>query len=252
MQAVIIAAGLGSRLRPYTEERPKCLLEVGGKTILQRTLDNFKRLGVDRVAIVRGHLADKIAIPGVSYFENTNYKNNNILHSLLYAEPAMDDGFVFTYSDIVYDESVLEKLLHSTEDISVVVDRDWRSTYVGRDKHPITEAELVKVEDGRIVKIGKDVVATDEASGEFIGLGKFSRTGAKVLREEFHRLQTLYTGRPDQLFQHAKSFEKAYLTDMFQEMIDRGHTVVPVEISKGWHEIDTEQDLKRAARYLNH
>lgn len=251
MQAIIIAAGLGSRLLPHTEIKPKCLLEVGGKTILERALDNFRHFGINKVSIVRGHMAEKINLSDISYYENTNYRNNNILHSLFYAETAMDDEFIFSYSDIVYDKSVLEKLLNSTADISLVVDGAWRETYIGRDKHPITEAELVKIEDGNVVKIGKDVVRPEDASGEFIGMAKFSKVGAEILKKEFYRLSELYRTRNDQRFQNAKIFQKAYMTDMAQELIDRGYKVAPVIIEKSWHEIDTEQDLERAVRYLN-
>jgi len=250
MQGIIIAAGLGSRLAPYTDNKPKCLLEVSGKTILQRTLDAFNEVGIKNISIVRGYKKELINFSGIKYYENLDYKNNNILHSLFYAEPAMEDSFIFSYSDIIYESNVLAKLKESDADISIVVDCSWRDAYIGRDKHPITEAELIKAVDGSVTKIGKNVVSTKEASGEFIGIAKFSKVGANILKNEFNRLKHIYKDSLGCNFQNAKSFKKAYFTDMAQELVDRGYKIAVVEINGGWHEIDTHQDLERSNNFF--
>lgn len=247
MKVIIIAAGIGNRLMPMTDGKPKCLLKVAGKTILERQLEIFKRLGLDEVAVVRGYKKEKINFPGLTYFENDDYENNNILHSLFYARSFMNGAFISTYSDIIYRIGVVKKLLKHQADISIVVDTRWRRAYIGRTKHPITEAELVAVDEkNKVTRIGKDVVTPEESYGEFIGLAKFSDKGAKILTQEFERLVGKYRKRRDQSFQNAKEFNKAYLTDMIQELVDRGHDVYSFDIKGGWSEIDTDQDLERA------
>ncbi|MBI5465420.1 phosphocholine cytidylyltransferase family protein, partial [Candidatus Gottesmanbacteria bacterium] len=241
------AAGIGNRLKPLTNDGPKCLLKIGGKSIVERQMEIFRSLGLTEIAVVRGYKKEKIHFPDLTYFENDDYENNNILHSLFCARDFMDGPFVFTYSDIVYDHGVVKKLLSHPADIGIVVDTHWRKTYVGRTKHPIAEAELVMVDKrGRVTKIGKDVVTPNEAHGEFIGLAKFSTKGAKILTKEFKRLVAKYRKRQNQAFQHAKEFKKAYLTDMIQELVDRGYGVYSVEIKGGWREIDTDEDLEKA------
>lgn len=245
MKAIIVAAGPSSRLIPVTNEMPKCLLAVGGKTILERALEALRANGIERIAVVRGYCSQLIDYPNVTYYENPNFRENNILRSLFYAEREMDDDFIFSYSDIVYSSEIVAKLMECEADIALTVDVDWLHAYDGRDLHPISEAELVKVENSQMVKIGKEVVHPDEAHGEFIGLAKFTRSGAEAMKAAYHRVAE---ERPSAPFQHAASLEKAYITDMIQELIDNGSTVQSIDIEGGWMEIDTPQDLERARK----
>jgi len=104
---------------------------------------------------------------------------------------------------------------------------------------------MVKVEKGRVVKIGKDVVNPEEAHGEFIGLAKFTKSGAELMKAAYHRAAE---ENPNAPFHQAICLEKAYLTDMIQELVNNGSLVKSVDIAGGWMEIDTEQDLERARR----
>lgn len=245
MKAIIVAAGPSSRLLPITNDKPKCLLEVGGKTILQRQLETLKQCGIDDIVVVRGYKRELINFPDLRYYENTEFLNNNILRSLFYAESEMDDEFIFSYSDIIYEKAIVQKLLQSEADISLIVDIDWINHYHGRHLHPVEEAELVTVEKGKITKIGKRIVAPDKAHGEFIGFAKFTKKGAEILKSNYRRVINQYGNKP---FQRAVSVEKAYLTDMIQELIDTGYVITNVDIRGGWMEIDTPQDLERARK----
>jgi phosphoenolpyruvate phosphomutase len=244
MKAIILAAGPSSRLVQLTDDKPKCMLDVGGKTILQWQLDAFRQCGINDFVVIRGYMKDKINYPGIKYIYNWNYRRNNILESLMYAEGEMDDEFMVSYSDILYNKSTVEKLLKSKADVSLIVDTDWRTHYVGRTLHPTSEAEKVVIEGGKVAKIGKKV-SDNEAYGEYIGLAKFSKSGAQALRNEYARIREQVGDGP---FHDAAALEKAYLTDIIQEMIDRGYDVVNVDIKGGWIEIDTPQDLKRAEK----
>jgi len=243
MKAIIVAAGSGNRLYPFTNERPKCLFEVGGRKILERALEALRKNGIENIVVVRGYLGHLISYPNITYCENINYNKNNILRSLFYAEAEMNDDFIFSYSDIIYSKEIVEKLIQSEADIALIVDVNWAQHYEGRYQHPVSEAELVRVENGRVVKIGKDVVGPAEAHGEFIGLAKFTKLAAEVMREAYHRVADELPTAP---FQHAASLEKAYMTDMLQELVDNGLLVKSVDIEGGWMEIDTPQDLEWA------
>ena len=240
-----MAAGPGSRLMPVTNEMPKCLLEVGGRTILERALEALRENGIEKIVVVRGYRSHLIDYPNITYYQNPNFRENNILRSLFYAEGEMNDDFIFSYSDIVYSSEIVAKLMECEADIALTVDIDWLQHYEGRDLHPISEAELVKVEDGRVVKIGKGVVSPAEAHGEFIGLAKFTKLGAEAMKLAYYRVAK---ERPSAPFQNAASLDKAYMTDMIQELVDNGSLVQSVNIKGGWMEIDTLQDLERARR----
>ena len=181
MKAIIIAAGMGSKLNHYTDQRPKCMVEVNGRSILSFILEAFAANGVDDIHVVRGYLADRLRIDGATYWENPDYRDNNILLSLFCAQPAMDGPFLSTYSDIVFTSDVVARLLASPADIALVVDRDWATAYEGRADHPPEQAELALCDGTRVLQVGKHVTPEQQPLGEFIGLAKYSATGARLL-----------------------------------------------------------------------
>ena len=244
IKALIIAAGLGSRLKKHTQYIPKCMLDFGGKTLLQRQLDSYKKCGIKDISLVKGYKKEKINYKGIKYYENTDYKNNNILNSIFYAEKAINGNIIISYSDILFDSSVVQRTLNSDHDISVTVDIDWRGYYVGRKDHPISEAEnVIFNSNNEVQRIGKINTGNKEVHGEFIGMIKLSNRGTEIFKEHFHRLKKIYWNKP---FQRAKTFQKAYLTDFIQELVDIGIKVHCVIIESGWKEIDTVEDYKRA------
>jgi len=249
MKVIIIAAGPSTRLRPLTEYKPKCLLEIEEKSILERTLDNFKYFGLDDFVIIRGYQKEKIDLPNITYYDNDDYYNNNILESLFYAEEAMKDGFIFTYSDILYSKNVVKKLLDSPHDFSFIVDTDWRKRYEERTKHPTDEAELAIVEHGKIKHLSK-FYNPDVAYGEFIGLGKFTKKGAEILIRNYNRAKYNKTCKFEGRFHDATTMQKAYLTDMLEELILRGYSMHSVDIQGEWVEMDTEEDYEYAKELI--
>ena len=142
-RVLIIAAGLGSRMKSYTTDKPKCLLDFGGKTLLQRQLRAYRACGAKDIALVRGYKKDKIKYKGIRYHDNPNFENNNILNSIFCAEEEINGHVIISYSDILFEDHVVHRLLESEHDISIVVDIDWKGTYIGRKQHPIDEAENV-------------------------------------------------------------------------------------------------------------
>lgn len=245
MRAIIIAAGMGSRLEHYTDERPKCMVEIGGRSILSYQLEALEKNGIDDIHIVRGYLSDRLVVEGATYWENPDFRQNNILLSLFCARDAIEGPVVTTYSDIVYRPSVVKRLLESSDDIALVVDRRWYEAYEGRTDHPPEQAELTVVEGSRVTQVGKHVSPQDEPLGEFIGLAKFSARGARWLKEVFDDVRSRL--QDDEPFQAAAMFRKAYLTDLIEELIDRGHPVGFVPIDGDWREIDTVEDLHRVS-----
>jgi choline kinase len=242
-RAVIVAAGLGHRLRPHTDDRPKCMVDVGGKALLDWQREALAQVGIDAVTVVRGYKGEAIHGPGLEFADNPDYARNNILGSLLCAEKALAGGCVISYSDILYGRDVVAPLVATDADIAIVVDVAWQAAYVGREGHPPAEAELVSVRDGRVVEAGKGL-APETAHGEFIGLLKLSARGAAIFCEAYHRARAMYGD--DRPFRRAARFERAYLTDMLEELAAAGVGVVPVEIRGGWREIDVPGDLERA------
>ncbi len=243
-KTLIVAAGLGSRLKNHTENTPKCMLDFGGKTLLERQLSSYKKCGIEDISLVRGYKKNKINYKGIKYYDNDDYKNNNILNSIFYAEEEINDNIIISYSDILFEPFIVQRALDSDNDISVVVDIDWKDYYIDRKEHPLSEAEnVIFNSNNEVVKIGKIATEKEEVHGEFIGMLKLNQRGCKIFKENFHRVKKSLWNKP---FQRAKIFQKAYLTDMIQELVDIGVKVHCVVIKRGWKEIDTVEDYKKA------
>ncbi len=243
MKAIIVAAGMGRRLSPYTDDRPKTLVEINGRSILARQVDAYRAAGVREINIVRGYMKEKIAVEGARYFDNDEYRSNNILVSLFFAEAAMDGGFLFSYSDIVFRPEVVRRVIETEGDYALVIDRRWHEAYVGRQHHPVEEGEVARVDDERVTLVGKKTMPPEQATGEFIGLARFSARAVEQMRERFHARRKALSGKP---YGRAPRFEVAYLTDLLNDLIDSGEIMRPAFIDGGWREIDTVEDLERA------
>ena len=252
-RAVVVAAGMGRRLAPYTDEMPKCLVPVRGRPILARQLEAYRAAGIDDVVVVRGYRAEVLERrhaelgPGVRFVENRAYQTNNILQSLVCARAELTQPFVFSYADIVFDRGVVAELMDAPGDVCLVVDKAFARIYEGRTEHPLSEAEVCALDErGRVAVVGKRSLPVEQAFGEFIGLAKVSAAGARAFTEAWRALEAEYAGREEEPFQRAPQFRVAYLTDLLQWLIDRGVAMTPVVIEGRWREIDTVQDLERA------
>lgn len=254
--AIIIAAGFEEDLLPLIADRPKAMLEIKGKTILERQVETLNACGVKEIVVVRGYRKEQINLPNVRYYDNDRFAETGELSSLFLAATEMTGRFLFLYSDILFDPSILEKLLKSQADVSVVVDRAWNDHepehVEARTKKPdlvVTQQPpktgyryLPTTRTTTVSRIGRQIAAA-EADGEFIGLAMFSPEGARRLRATY---QELRAGAPPYRVHEAESLETAAFTDMLQELIDREQEVAGVDIYKGWLEIDSFEDYRHA------
>jgi choline kinase len=253
-KAIVIAAGRGRRLGPHTEELPKCLVEVGARPILGWVARAFEAAGVRELVIIRGYRGDVLEAgaralwPGpLRFVDNREWETNNILLSLACARAELDQACLVTYSDIIFTPAVARACASSAEDIALVIDTAFRDIYVGRTEHPLDEGEVSDLDAaGRVKRVGKKALPPADAFGEFIGLLKLSSDGARLFGAAIDEVATRYAGRDGEPFQRAARYRNAYLTDLLQELIDRGQPVAPVAIAGSWREIDTGQDLDRA------
>jgi len=242
IKAIIVAAGHDKRIGPLNEDIPKCMLDIKGKTILERQIENLKSCGINDIIIVKGYKQETIDIPNAKYYLNPDFENTGIVSSLFFAEKEMNSDFIFLYSDIIFDKKLLSRLLKDESDISLVVDLDWKDRYKKRGNHPAGEVEIVEVKSDKIVKIGKKIDAKN-THGEFIGLAKFSKKGAQNLISCYKNALKKYKNKK---FHESPSISKAYFTDMIQEIIDNRHIVETIDTYGDWMEIDTFEDYKRA------
>jgi choline kinase len=253
VKAIVIAAGRGRRLGPHTEEIPKCMVQVGSRPIIGWQWAALSAAGVDELVIIRGYLGDVLArfvrdlgLPA-RFVDNREWETNNILLSLTCARAELDAPCLVLYSDIIFTPDVAIACARSQAEVALVVDRDFRSIYVGRTEHPLDEGEVCDLRpDGSIARVGKRALPPADALGEFIGLAKLGREGVAWVAGAIDELTARFAGAGDRPFQRAARFRNAYLTDLLQHLIDAGKPMAPVIIDGKWREIDTGQDLERA------
>lgn len=240
MKIIILAAGKGTRLRPLTNDKPKCMVEYQNKPIIDYILEVAKECKVKNIAIVNGYkkevLENYLKNKALTFFTNEKFDNTNMVSTLFSAKDFMDDDLIISYADIIYKKEVLQKLLENDDNFSVVVDRKWRELWSQRMENPLEDAETLKIYDGKIIELGKKPKSYDEIEGQYIGLVKISKNILTKVISYYESLDRngIYDG---------KDFNNMYMTSFIQLIIENILDVIPVFINGGWIEIDCIEDL---------
>lgn len=234
---VILASGRGSRLAPVTDDRPKCLIEFGGRPLLHWQTEALRHAGVDRVVVTTGYRQDQIERLGVETVHNPDWADTNMVGSLLCAMEALTPPFIVSYSDIVYTPSHVVRLLACPDDLAITYDTDWLDLWQRRFEDPLSDAQSFAVDNENWVEaIGGLPNGIDTIQGQFMGLLKISPVAAhwiaRLIAQEPKLRRTLDT------------------TSLLQRLIERNHRVRGVPVAGDWCEIDDRYDLRVAEGLL--
>lgn len=247
MNVIVIAAGSGKRLRPFTHNTPKGLMKVGNTTIVGSQINIFRSLKLNEINIITGYKKNKFKFKNIKYFFNRDFKINNILCSLFYAKKKLNEDCLITYSDIIFKKKIVKSLLNIKDDIVIVVDKNWKKNYKERTLHPISEAEKAFYDKKKKLKfIGKNILLKNTNS-EFIGMLKLSKYGAYIFRKYFDIAKKKYYNKK---FYSSKKFQTAYITDFLKFLLRKKITIKCHVINSGWMEIDTTEDLVKAQDFF--
>ena len=245
MKAIILAAGMGLRLGELTKELPKPLIDVNGKSIIERQISSFRKAGIDDIVLVIGHFAEKYSFKNVKYVNGKKSFSHDILYSLIEAKSEMIDDVIISYGDIIFEDSIVQALLNSKNGISLAIDLKWEKMYQNKSKNLVDKVSNVFIENNQITKIGykENLGEPDKKTvGEFIGLAKFSKKTIGDFLKIYLELEKSHNGK----FHESPSVKEGIITDMLQEFIDRNYVLNPIFISGKRCEIDTVDDLKNA------
>lgn len=242
MKSIILAAGKGSRLRPLTNEVPKCMVQYNDQCIIDYILDSMESAGLSDNIIVHGYKGERLiqhlSKRSVRFYANKLYDRTNMLHTLFCAEKELDDDIIISYADIIYGSNVLKRLMNSNSDIACVVDLKWKELWQQRMENPLDDAESMKINDsGYIVELGKRTDTHDDINGQYIGLIKISKNVIADVITFYHSLD--HTQSFD-----GRDFDNMYMTSFLQLIIDELMPVKAVTIEGGWLEIDEFSDLE--------
>lgn len=237
MIGVILAAGMAKRLRPLTDTKPKCLLEVGGKTLLQRTVDAMATAGINEFVVVTGYrgnmIRDFLTIHypqfTIRFLDNVDYANNNNIYSLWMAgQIVRGQAFLLMDSDILCDPAAVVRIASEPEAALAV------------NRHELGEEEMKVVVDNQmhITEISK-TCRPEDAMGESVGIEKMTATYSKALFRELDQM-ILQEGLIDIFYERA-----------FERLIPQGHTFRVIDTTDYFsYELDTPEDLLRAQELM--
>ena len=248
MKAIILAAGQGTRLKKYTQNLPKGMLEFMGKTIIERQIGMYRKCDINDIIIVRGFAADKITYSGVKYYTNDDFANTNMVESLMAAKNEFDDDVIVSYSDILFEEKMLKAMIDSPYDFSVGVDDNWKTYWQLRYGRVDFDTESLAIDsDDNITELGLESPALEAISARYIGILKFSKQGLKYIVSILSKAYKNYIDKPWQ--QSGKTVKKAYMTDLLNAIIESGKEVKAVHFNNGWIEFDTNEDYENACKW---
>ena len=226
MFATILAAGSGTRMGNIG--KPKCLLDLGGTSIIQYQIQCLKELGIDKIIVVTGFNEEMIKNhlgSNVQYVHLSNYKFTNNLYSVWQTRDILTDEFVCIYSDLFFHKEIIKYCIECKEDICLVIEKNIRD-----------ETMRVQIQNERIIGINKSI-PLENADGNFIGLAKFSNHGRKLLFEEIGTLVK------------QENFN-SYYTDAIESLIKKDQDMHFIETKHyPWMDIDTKEELNQARAF---
>jgi phosphoenolpyruvate phosphomutase len=228
------------------KDTPTCMLDINGKTILQRHIDNLHALKITDVNIITGYCRDKINIDGVKKFENPEYQTTRELTSIMMAEQDMNEKTMIMFGDTIYERKIIEQLTQQEGDVTIVVDSSYRTDQfrskekldlVVAKRSPICGERAVRLDEGDnyVLHIGPHVTS-QHANFEFVGLAMFSREGIVKLKETYGK--------------YFDELRNSDFTVAIQKMIDDGVKVNCLEVHKGWTEVHSFEDYKRLSSMI--
>ncbi len=232
MRAIILAAGRGSRLQKLTEDRPKCLVELAGRSLLDYQLAALRAAGIEQVALVTGYRREQLSGRTEREFHNPRWQDTGILASLMCAAEWLDGGdCIVSYSDIFYPASFVRHLAQERRGLAMAYDPKGLELWTHRFADPLSDAEsLVVREDGTLVEIGAKRPEPARVQGQYIGLVRTSPTAWR------HAIATVQEADP-------AAMDRLDITGLLSALIRRHVPVYGVPVTGVWGEVDNERDL---------
>jgi len=236
--AVILAAGRGSRLGSLTDQKPKCLVELGGKPLLHWQISALTAGGIQQVYVVTGYRRDLIEAQQVETIHNPEWSHTNMVGTLLCAIEQLSPPFIVSYSDIVYSSELVRNMLASSAEVAIAYDTAWLELWKKRFDDPLADAQTFRIDHPtqRILEIGRNPTVTEEIQGQFMGLMKFSAKAVEWIC--------------DLLRDNSELRNELDSTSLIMKLIDLGRPVYGLACSGGCCEIDDDQDLSVAEGLL--
>ena len=230
-QAVILAAGRGSRMLTTTQNQPKCMVRLAGKTLLEWQIEALKKAGIKDVFVVGGYFAHLLENTEYHLLLNSDWNQSNMVSSLCCAQEILKQKeTIISYADIVYNPEIITKLLNSSKDISITYDLLWQDLWQERFDNPLEDIEKFRIHEGEILEIGGRPSSLKQVEGKYMGLLKLTPNGWSHIYEVLNSMQEDRRRKID-------------MTTLLQYLIKSNISIYGVPISGKWCEVDCPEDL---------
>ena len=239
--AIVLAASRGKALADLTEDRPKVMLPVGGKPLLQRLVTSFKKRGINDISVVAGYKLESINIDGIKLIKNEAYKTTGELGSLNCALMKFSDDMLITYGDLLFRGYVLEDLLESPHPITLVVDSMIEASHIsGSPDYAYCSSEDDRAmlgQDIDLMKISDEIENRSNPQGRWIGMLRVTGEGRSQVEQTLNDLQK------------RNDFDQLGIPDLLNELVLQQHPIKVFYINGHWLDINTLDDLDRATDF---
>ncbi|MBU2895096.1 sugar phosphate nucleotidyltransferase [Vibrio hepatarius] len=240
-RAIILAAGQGTRLRPLTNNKPKCLVSLMGKPLIQHQIEVLNAAGINEIHIVTGYCHKQLEHLGHGTSINNRFEQTNMVESLFSARAYFEDceqDLLICYGDIVYQKNNLDTLLDNEDEIGLMIDKSWRDLWALRLDDPLDDAEtLLFNEYGYIRELGRKPTSYEQIQGQYTGL-------IKVRADKINSFIKFYNALDRFAIYEGKDFNHMDMTTFLQSLIDSDWNVGAAIVNNGWLEVDSVDDLK--------
>jgi choline kinase len=238
MKAIILAAGRGSRMKNLTDERPKCLVELRGKALLDWQMEAMYAAGITEIAIVTGYKRELLADRRLTEFHNARWAETNMVTSLVCAKDWLQaEPCIVSYSDIFYSPAAVKSLMSCAASLAVTYDPNWLELWTQRFGDPLLDAETFRLtSEGKLEEIGNKPTDVEQVQGQYMGLLRFTPKGwQEILR--------IRSGLASELC------DKMHMTGTLQRVIDAKRVeIAAVPYTAGWGEVDSAEDLQHSEK----
>ncbi len=233
---VILAAGRGSRMKGLTDKKPKCLLTLAGKTLLDWQLQSLRKAGVENILVVCGYQSHLLQ-GNYDTIKNSRWDETNMVQSLLAAYTKIHESTILlSYADIVYHHSHVEQLIQCKHDLCLTYDTQWQELWELRAENTsndiFADAESFQEQNGILKAIGQRVTQLEDIQGQYMGLLKISPQGIELIKNTVENISN-------------EEADKLDMTALLNLLLQKNVEIHTIPVNGAWCECDTKDDIEK-------
>jgi len=233
MRAIILAAGRGSRMQSLTDDKPKCLVELHDKSLLDWQLEALRSAGITDIAVVTGYKREMIADRGLVEFYNERWAETQMVTSLATADEWLtSEPCIVSYSDIFYKSKAVTSLMAADANLAVTYDPNWLELWESRFGDPLVDAESFRItSDGSLTEIGNKPLSVAEVQGQYMGLLRITPSAWNEILHIRTKMSLL-------------ECDNMHMTGTLQKIIEENRMeIAAIPYVGEWGEVDSGEDL---------